>query len=38
MVETLQRAGIDFRSGTPFQIPWATETAAPPSFLVEITS
>jgi hypothetical protein len=38
MVEALQRAGIDFRPGAPFQIPWATETGAPPSFLVEITS
>jgi hypothetical protein len=38
MVEALRWAGIDFRPGTPFQIPWATETTAPPSFLVEITS
>ena len=38
MVEALQRAGIDFRPGTPFQSPWATETGEPPSFLVEITS
>jgi hypothetical protein len=38
MVDALQRVGIDFRPGTPFQIPWTTETAAPPSFLVEITS
>src|SRR4029077_17667666 len=38
MVEALLRAGIDFRPGTPFHIPWATETGAPPSFLVEITS
>jgi hypothetical protein len=38
MVEALQHAGIDFRPGTPFQIPWASETGEPPSFLVEITS
>jgi hypothetical protein len=38
MVKALQGAGIDFRLGTPFQIPWAAETAAPTSFLVEITS
>ena len=38
MVDALQRVGIDFNPGTPFQIPWSTETAALPSFLVEITS
>lgn len=38
MVEALQQAGIDFRPGTPFEIPWGEETATPPSFLVEITS
>jgi hypothetical protein len=38
MVEALTRAGIDFRPGTPFQIPWATEAGASPSFLVEISS
>lgn len=38
MVEALQRAGIDFRPGTPFQNPWATEVGDPPSFLVEMTS
>jgi HNH endonuclease len=38
VVEALQKAGIDFRPGTPFEIPWAEETATPPSFLVEITS
>lgn len=38
MVEALQRAGIDFRPGTPFPNPWAPETGEPPSFLVEITS
>jgi hypothetical protein len=38
MVDALQRAGIDFRPGAPFQIPWASETGEPPSFLVEITS
>lgn len=38
MVEALQQAGIDFRPGTPFEIPWAEETATPSSFQVEITS
>jgi hypothetical protein len=38
MVEALQQAGIDFRPGVPFEIPWAEETATPPSLLVEITS
>jgi HNH endonuclease len=38
MVEALQRGGIDFRPGMPFQNPWASESGEPPSFLVEITS
>ena len=38
MVEALQGAGIDFRPGTTFRNPWASETAEPPSTLVEITS
>jgi hypothetical protein len=38
MVEALQRAGINFKPGTPLQIPLAFETGDPPSFLVEITS
>lgn len=38
MVEALQRVGIDFKPGEPFQIPSAVETATPASFLVEITS
>ena len=38
LVEALQRAGIDFRPGTPFQIPWESETGEAPSFLVEIAS
>jgi hypothetical protein len=38
MVEALQRAGIDFRSGTPFQNPWGSESDEPPSFLIEIAS
>lgn len=38
IVEALQRAGIDFRPGTPFQNTWASETGKPPSFLVKITS
>ncbi len=38
MVEALQSSGIAFRPGTPFQNPWAAETAAPSSLLVEITS
>lgn len=38
VVEALQQAGIDFRPGTPFEIPWAEETATPSSFQVEITS
>ncbi len=38
MVEALQRAEIDFRPGTPFPNPWASETGEPPSFLVEISS
>lgn len=36
MVEALQRSGIDFRPGTPFQNPWGSAPGAPPSFLVEI--
>ena len=31
-------AGIDFRSGTPFQIPWNSEFGEQASFLVEIAS
>jgi hypothetical protein len=38
MVEALQRAGIDFRPGTPFQSPWGSESGDPSSFLVEIAS
>lgn len=37
MVETLQRAGLNFRSGTPFQNPWCFASGATPSFLVEIS-
>ena len=38
MMEALQRAGIYFRPGKPFHIPWESETGEAPSFLVEITS
>jgi hypothetical protein len=38
MVDALQRAGIDFRPGTPFQTHWASESAEQLSFLVEIRS
>ncbi len=38
MVEALQRAGIDFRPGTPFQNPWGSASGDRPSFLVEIAS
>jgi hypothetical protein len=38
MVVALQRAGIDFKPGAPFQSPWASETGKPSSFLVEIAS
>ena len=38
MVGALQRAGINFRPGTPFQNPWSPESSEPSSFLVEITS
>jgi hypothetical protein len=38
MVEALQRTGIDFRPGTPFQNPWGPESGEPSSFLVGITT
>lgn len=38
MVDALQCAGIDFRPGTPFLHPWASDSGAQPSFLVEIAS
>jgi hypothetical protein len=38
MVEALQRTGIHFRPGTPFQNPWGPQSSEPSSFLVEITS
>jgi hypothetical protein len=38
MVDALQRAGIDFRPGTPFQTPWNSKSGEQPSFLVEIAS
>ena len=38
VVEALQQAGIDFRPGTPFEVPWSEEAATLPSFLVQITS
>jgi hypothetical protein len=38
MAEALQRVGIDFRPGTPFQNPWGSESGEPSSFLVEIAS
>jgi HNH endonuclease len=38
MVDALQRAGIDFRPGTRFQIPWNPEPGEQPSFLIEIKS
>lgn len=38
LVETLQQAGIDFRPGTPFEIPSSKVAEAPPYFLVEVTS
>ena len=36
MVDALRQAGIDFRSGTPFESPWDQAASDPPSFLVEI--
>jgi hypothetical protein len=36
MVEALKRAGIDFKPGPPFQIPWNMEAGGQPSFLVKI--
>jgi hypothetical protein len=38
MVDALQRAGIDFRPGRRFQIPWNPEPREQPSFLVKIES
>jgi hypothetical protein len=38
MVDALQRAGIDFRPGTSFQIPWNSDAEEEPSFLVEIAT
>jgi hypothetical protein len=36
MVDALNRAGIDFRPGAPFEIPWNSESGEQPSFLVKI--
>jgi len=38
MVDELQCAGIDFRPGTPFQMPWNSESGEEPSLLVKIES
>jgi hypothetical protein len=38
MVDALKRAGIDFKPGTPFRIPWDPESGEQPSILVKIES